>query len=208
MADAIVPAGAPTSTMGAASAAGQDSGDEAVDALAHANASARASAIRLMIFDVDGVLTDGSLQFGADGEMLKTFNVLDGMGLRQLQRSGVEIAIITARQSAIVTRRAADLGIEHLYQGAHDKLAALHVLLEKCGATADTCGYIGDDVIDLPVLTRVAFAASVPGGHAEVRKRVHYVTEAGGGRGAVREICDFILRAQGNYEAALAPYLE
>ncbi|MDB5841295.1 MAG: putative 3-Deoxy-D-manno-octulosonate 8-phosphate phosphatase kdsC-like [Herminiimonas sp.] len=167
----------------------------------------RAADIRLMIFDVDGILTDGSLQFGADGEVIKTFNVLDGHGIKLLQRSGVETAIITARQSAIVARRAADLGILHVYQGAHDKFAAFGALLAQCGASAETCGYIGDDVIDLPILTRVRFAASVPNGHPEVRKRVHYVTQAGGGHGAVREICDFILHAQGNYEAALAPYL-
>ncbi|MGI4848434.1 MAG: KdsC family phosphatase [Janthinobacterium lividum] len=173
-----------------------------------ADTQRRAAAVRLMIFDVDGVLTDGSLQFGTDGEMLKTFHVLDGQGIKQLQRSGVEVAIITARQSPIVARRAADLGITHLYQGAHDKLAAFTTLMDQCRLDASSCGYIGDDVIDLPILTRAVFAASVPNGHAEVRKRVHYITRALAGAGAVREICDLLLQAQGNYEAALAPYLE
>jgi 3-deoxy-D-manno-octulosonate 8-phosphate phosphatase (KDO 8-P phosphatase) len=168
---------------------------------------ARARRIRLMVFDVDGVLTDGSLHFGADGEMIKTFNVLDGHGIKLLQQSGVVTAIISARQSALVARRAADLGITHVQQGVHDKLSGYQALLAECGVEAEACGFIGDDVIDLPVLTRVGFAASVPNGHPEVRSRVHYITTASGGRGAVRELCDFILRAQGNYEAALAPYL-
>jgi len=168
---------------------------------------ARARRIRLMVFDVDGVLTDGSLHFGADGEMIKTFNVLDGHGIKLLQQSGVTTAIISARQSALVARRAADLGITHVQQGVHDKLSGYQALLAECGVEAEASGFIGDDVIDLPVLTRVGFAASVPNGHPEVRSRVHYVTAAHGGRGAVRELCDFILRAQGNYEAALAPYL-
>jgi 3-deoxy-D-manno-octulosonate 8-phosphate phosphatase (KDO 8-P phosphatase) len=167
----------------------------------------RAAHLRLMIFDVDGILTDGSLHFGPDGEIIKVFNVLDGHGIKLLQQSGVATAIITARQSPIVTRRAADLGIVHLHQGVHDKLSAFNKLLTQTGLTAKACGFIGDDVIDLPILTRVGFAASVPQGHPEVRSRVHYVTAAGGGRGAAREVCDLILRAQGNYEAALAPYL-
>ncbi|MBS0308178.1 MAG: HAD family hydrolase [Proteobacteria bacterium] len=167
----------------------------------------RAARLRLMIFDVDGVLTDGSLHYGADGEQIKTFNVLDGHGIKLLQQAGVATAIISARQSAIVEKRAADLGIAHVKQGVHDKRAAFEQLLAHTGIAADQCGFIGDDVIDLPILLRVGFAASVPNGHSEVRSRVHYLTEAGGGKGAVRELCDFILRAQGKYEAALAPYL-
>ncbi len=172
-----------------------------------AEAMIRAAQVRLMIFDVDGILTDGSLHFGPDGEMIKTFNVLDGHGIKMLQHSGVATAIISARQSAIVARRAADLGIAHVQQGVHDKRIAFEQLLAQCGLAAPACGFVGDDVIDLPILSRVGFAASVPNGHAEVQARVHYVTHAAGGRGAAREICDFILRAQNNYEAALAPYL-
>lgn len=167
----------------------------------------RAAQVRLMIFDVDGILTDGSLHFGPDGEVIKSFNALDGHGIKMLQQSGVATAIISARQSAIVSRRASDLGIAHVQQGIHDKRRAFEQLLEQTGIPMQACGFIGDDVIDLPILTRVGFAASVPNGHPEVRQRVHYVTQASGGRGAAREICDFILRAQGNYEAALAPYL-
>jgi 3-deoxy-D-manno-octulosonate 8-phosphate phosphatase (KDO 8-P phosphatase) len=172
-----------------------------------ATAMARAARIKLMIFDVDGILTDGSLHFGADGEVIKTFNVLDGHGIKMLQQSGVAAAIISARQSPIVLKRANDLGIRHVQQGIHDKRSAFEQLLKETSLPADLCGFIGDDVIDLPILTRVGFAASVPNGHAEVRSRVHYVTQAFGGRGAAREICDLILRSQGNYEAAMAPYL-
>jgi len=168
---------------------------------------ARAARVRLMIFDVDGVLTDGSLHFGADGEALKTFSVLDGQGIKMLQDSGVATAIISARLSPIVLRRATDLGIVHVQQGVHDKCSGFEQLARECGFAAEDCGYIGDDIIDLPVLTRVGFSASVPNGHAEVRSRVHYVTQAHGGRGAARELCDLLLRAQGNYEMALAPYL-
>lgn len=161
-----------------------------------------------MVFDVDGVLTDGSLHYGPEGESIKTFNVLDGHGIKLLQRAGIPAAIISARQSAIVARRAADLGIAHVFQGAHDKRAAFAELLGATGQSPESCGFIGDDVIDLPVLLKVGFAASVPNAHPEVLSRVHYVTRAAGGRGAARELCDFVLRAQGMYEAALAPYLE
>jgi 3-deoxy-D-manno-octulosonate 8-phosphate phosphatase (KDO 8-P phosphatase) len=170
-------------------------------------AIARATCIKLMIFDVDGILTDGSLHFGPEGEVIKTFNVLDGHGIKMLQQSGVQVAIISARQSPIVLKRATDLGIRHVQQGIHDKRSAFEQLLKETSLSADVCGFIGDDVIDLPILMRVGFAASVPNGHAEVRSRVHYVTQASGGRGAAREICDLVLRAQGNYEAAMALYL-
>ena len=171
------------------------------------DAVARAARVRLMIFDVDGILTDGSLHYGPDGELIKTFNVLDGHGIKLLQQSGVATAIISARKSDIVARRAGDLGIRHLHQGVHDKRAAFEQLLSQTGIAASACGFIGDEVIDLPIRLRAGFAASVPNAHPEVRSRVHYVTHASGGRGAARELCDFILRAQGNYEAALAPYL-
>jgi len=171
------------------------------------NAIARAAQVRLMIFDVDGILTDGSLHYGADGEVIKTFNVLDGHGIKLLQRSGVIAAIVSARQSPIVSRRATDLGIEHVHQGIHDKRTAFEHLLKQTGCDEQACGFIGDDLIDLPILSRVGFSASVPNGHPDVTSRVHYVTKATGGRGAAREICDLILRAQGNYEKTLATYL-
>lgn len=166
----------------------------------------RAARVKVMIFDVDGVLTDGSLTYGADGEITKTFYVLDGLGIQLLQKTGVQTAIISARQSPIVVKRAADLGINHVYQGIHDKRVAFAKLLEATGATVEQCGYIGDDVIDLPLLMKVGFAVTVPTGHPEVQHRAHYVTKAPGGRGAVREVCDMVMRAQGTYEKALAPY--
>jgi 3-deoxy-D-manno-octulosonate 8-phosphate phosphatase (KDO 8-P phosphatase) len=166
----------------------------------------RAARVKVMIFDVDGVLTDGSLTYGADGEVTKTFYVLDGLGIQLLGKTGVATAIISARNSPIVVRRAADLGITHVYQGMHDKRIAFAKLLEATGATPEQCGYIGDDVIDLPLLLKVGFAVTVPSGHPEVQHRAHYVTRAAGGRGAVREVCDMVMRAQGTYEQALAPF--
>jgi 3-deoxy-D-manno-octulosonate 8-phosphate phosphatase (KDO 8-P phosphatase) len=166
----------------------------------------RAAAIKVLILDVDGVLTDGSLTYGPDGEVTKTFNVLDGLGIELLQKTGVAVAIISARKSPVVVRRAADLKIMHVYQGTHDKRIAFADLLAVTGASAEECGYIGDDVIDLPLLRKVGFAVTVPSGHPEVQHRAHYVTKANGGRGAVREVCDMVMRAQGHYDAALAPY--
>lgn len=171
-------------------------------------ARANAAQVRLMIFDVDGVLTDGGLYYGPDGETVKRFNALDGHGIKMLQQfGGIATAIITARQSPIVLRRARDLGIAHVFQGVHDKRIAFGQLLEQTGVAAAACGYLGDDVIDLPVMTRVGFTACVANGHQDVKSRVDYITEAGGGNGAAREICDFILTTQGYYEAALADYL-
>ncbi|MBB5370790.1 MULTISPECIES: HAD family hydrolase [unclassified Janthinobacterium] len=169
---------------------------------------ARAAKVRLMIFDVDGVLTDGSLHFGPDGEMMKTFNVHDGLGIKLLQESGVQTAIISARRSAITARRAQDLGFTHVHQGGHDKLTPFRELLALTGLTEEQCGYIGDDVVDAPLLKRVGFAVSVPNGRPEAQALSHLVTQAGGGKGAVREICEFLLRAQDNYERVMAPFLE
>ncbi|WP_034296000.1 HAD family hydrolase [Herbaspirillum sp. RV1423] len=175
---------------------------------ASAAAIAKAAQVRLMIFDVDGVLTDGGLYYGADGEPVKRFNALDGHGIKMLQQyGGVATAIITARQSPIVLRRARDLGIAHVFQGVHDKRVAFAQLLEQTGVAACACGYLGDDVIDLPVMTKVGFTACVANGHHDVRQRVDYITEGCGGNGAAREICDFILTVQGHYETALAGYL-
>ena len=166
----------------------------------------RAARVKVMIFDVDGILTDGSLTYGPDGEITKTFNVLDGLGIQLLQKTGVATAIISARKSPIVVARARDLGITHVWQGFHDKRIAFAELLAQLNLAAEQCGYIGDDVIDMPLLSKVGFAVTVPSGHPEVQHRAHYVTRAGGGRGAVREVCYMVMRAQGTYEQALAPY--
>ncbi len=168
----------------------------------------KAAQVRVMIFDVDGVLTDGKMQYSAEGEALKSFFVHDGLGIQLLHKMGIATAIISARQTPIVTKRAADLGITHVYQGNHDKRITFAQLLADTGVSANACGFIGDDIIDLPLFSRVGFAVSVPNGHPEAIRRADYVTQAHGGAGAVREICDFILRAQNKYDAALAPYLE
>jgi 3-deoxy-D-manno-octulosonate 8-phosphate phosphatase (KDO 8-P phosphatase) len=167
----------------------------------------KARQVKLMIFDVDGILTDGKLLFGPEGETIKIFHVLDGHGIRLLQQSGIQTAIISARQSPMVMQRAQELGIEHVWLGMQDKLAAFAALLDKTGLTPADCGYIGDDVIDLPILSRAGFSASVPNGHADVRSRVDHVTKASGGNGAVREICDLILQAQDKYLPLMESYL-
>lgn len=168
---------------------------------------ARARRLRLMAFDVDGVLTDGSLYLSDSGEELKAFNTLDGHGLKMLQEAGVELAIITGRSSRVVARRAENLGIRRVHQGVERKLEAFEALRNELGVALDECGYMGDDLPDLPVLMRCGFAVTVPAAPEAIRTRVHYVATADGGRGAVREVCELILRAQGKLESAIAQYL-
>ena len=168
---------------------------------------ARARRIRLAAFDVDGVLTDGALYLTDSGEEIKAFNTLDGHGLKMLRESGVELAIITGRTSKSVALRAKNLGIELLYQGVEDKAHAFAELLAARGLDAAAAAYMGDDVVDLPVLIRCGFALSVPDAPLLVRQHAHYVTRAAGGRGAVREACEFIMHAQGTLDARLRAYL-
>jgi 3-deoxy-D-manno-octulosonate 8-phosphate phosphatase (KDO 8-P phosphatase) len=156
----------------------------------------RARNIRVAIFDVDGVLTEGALYYLPSGEELKAFNVLDGHGMKMLQESGVKLAVISSRSSPCVEERARNLGIDLLYQGAGDKLAAFDALLARCGVASDSCSFIGDDAADLPVMRRCGLAASVPNAPALVRWAAHYVTRARGGHGAARELCELILHAQ------------
>lgn len=172
-----------------------------------ASTLANARQVRLMIFDVDGVLTDGGLYFGPDGEVFKRFNALDGHGIKMLGQFGIQTAIITARQSKILQTRATDLGVSHVFQGVHDKRVAFASLLAQTNVTAQQCGYLGDDIIDLPVLVRVGFTACVGNAHDEVKSRVQYQTKASGGNGAAREVCDLLLQAQGHYESAISAYL-
>jgi 3-deoxy-D-manno-octulosonate 8-phosphate phosphatase (KDO 8-P phosphatase) len=167
-------------------------------------AAERASRIKLMIFDVDGVFTDGSLYFTADGDAMKSFNSLDGYGVKLLASIGVQTAIITGRESGIVAARARELAITHLYQGVEDKTVALAELLGKTGIAASECGYMGDDWPDLAVMRLAGFAAAPANAHPEVIQRVHWVAQARGGHGAVREVCDAILRAQHRYDELLA----
>ena len=167
---------------------------------------AKARGIRVAVFDVDGVLTDGGLYYADSGEELKRFNVRDGQGLRMLADSGVTPAIITSRSSRCVAERARNLGIEHLYQGVSDKRTAFQELLGRCGVEASACAYSGDDLVDLPVMRRCGLAVTVPGAPAQVRRQAHVVTRARGGDGAVREICELILYAQGSLAARIAEH--
>jgi 3-deoxy-D-manno-octulosonate 8-phosphate phosphatase (KDO 8-P phosphatase) len=164
----------------------------------------RARTVRLAIFDVDGVLTDGTLWIGARGEAFKAFNILDGHGLRMLQAAGVDTAILSGRDSEAVVRRADELSIRHVVQGAGDKLAAFEDLLAQSGFRAEACAFVGDDLPDLPVLKRCGFAVAVANAVEEVKSACHYVTRASGGRGAVREFCELVLRAQGQLASAPA----
>ncbi len=171
-------------------------------------ALARARELKLMIFDVDGVMTDGSLYYSERGEELKAFNIRDGLGIKLLRQAGVEVALITGRKSRMVELRAASLGISHLYQGAEDKRSAHAGLLAQLGLKTEQTGAMGDDLLDLPLFTRCGFAATVPAAPEAVRLRAHYVSQAGGGQGAVREVCEFILRAQGALERTIGAYLQ
>lgn len=157
----------------------------------------RARAIRLLILDVDGVLTDGKLFFDHAGNEMQAFNARDGMGIKALQQCGVEIAILSGRTSAAVTHRMAQLGIEHVYQGQVDKLDAFMQLLKLTAVDAQQVCFVGDDWIDLPVLVRVGLAVSVADAETRVKQQVHWVTQRNGGEGAVREICNLIMTAKG-----------
>lgn len=164
----------------------------------------RAQSIKLLALDVDGVLTDGSLWMSADGkEHLKVFDSLDGHGLKLLASSGVQIAIITGRQSPMVEARAKELGIQHVFMAVKNKLDTLTSLLKHLNLNLDTCAAMGDDWPDLAVMTRVAFAVAPAQGHIEVKRIAHYVCSRPGGQGAVREVCDLILQAQGHYQKLL-----
>lgn len=169
-----------------------------------------AKAIKCVIFDVDGVLTDGSLFFDNDGKEYKAFNSKDGHGIRMLLESGVEVAIITGRQSDLVKHRANNLKLspELIYQGYRDKRPAFKDLLEKTGFTRDEIAYVGDDVIDLPVMNQVGFAVAVGDAHWFVKQHAHMITELPGGKGACRELCEFILASQGKLDNLLQNYLQ
>ncbi|MCX7168277.1 MAG: phenylphosphate carboxylase subunit delta [Rhodocyclales bacterium] len=170
-------------------------------------ATDKAAKIILMGFDVDGVLTDGTLYFSSQGDEIKAFSSLDGHGLKMLQRAGVEVAIISGRSSRALELRAGNLGIEELHMGVADKRALLMQLAAQRGMDLSQAGYMGDDVVDLPILRACGFSATAADGHREVLARVDYVATRGGGRGAVREVCDLIIRAQGKWDAAMAEYL-
>jgi len=162
----------------------------------------RARQIRLLICDVDGVMSDGLIYMGNAGEELKAFNVRDGYGIRCLLTSDIEVAIITGRNAKLLENRAQTLGITHLYQGQSDKLIAFKELLTTLSLTADQVAYIGDDLIDWPVMAQVGLSVAVADAHPMLLPAAHYVTRIAGGRGAVRELCDLILLAQDKLEHA------
>jgi 3-deoxy-D-manno-octulosonate 8-phosphate phosphatase (KDO 8-P phosphatase) len=164
---------------------------------------ARAAKIRMLVLDVDGVLTDGKLYFDHAGNELKAFNTRDGLGMKALQRSGIEVAVITGRKSEAVSHRMAQLEIQHVYQGREDKLNAFLHLLELTGLEASQVCFAGDDWIDLPLLLRVGLAVSVADGEERVKEHAHWITQRNGGDGAVREICNLILAAQGKDQAIM-----
>jgi 3-deoxy-D-manno-octulosonate 8-phosphate phosphatase (KDO 8-P phosphatase) len=168
----------------------------------------RAALVQLAVFDVDGVLTDGRLILGDDGQEYKAFHSRDGHGLRMLQDSGITVAIITGRTSQVVAKRTRELGIEHVYQGRRDKLPALEELLDRLQLRNEAVAYVGDDVVDLPVMRRVGLAVAVGDAHAYVKRHVHWVTAAHGGRGAAREVCELLMQAHGTLEARLRAYVE
>lgn len=167
----------------------------------------KAAQIRLVVFDVDGVLTDGSLFIGDDGQEYKAFHSRDGLGMKMLHHSGVEIGIITARSSEVVRHRMASLDIEHVYQGRLEKLPAFEELVAKLDLTPEQTAYVGDDVVDLPVLRRAGLAIAVADAHPLVKRHAHWQTPHPGGRGAARDVCELIMEARGTLDAQLQRFL-
>ena len=169
---------------------------------------ARAARIRLLIFDVDGVLTDGALFVGDDGQEYKAFHSRDGHGIKMLMRYGVEVGIITGRTSQVVVHRMNNLGITHVFQGQLDKVPAFETLCARLGVRPEETAYVGDDVVDLPVMRRVGLAIAVQDAHPLVLRHAHWQTRHGGGRGAARDVCELLLEAQGRLDEAMNEYLE
>jgi 3-deoxy-D-manno-octulosonate 8-phosphate phosphatase (KDO 8-P phosphatase) len=167
----------------------------------------RARDIELLIFDVDGVLTDGSLFIGDDGQEYKAFNSRDGHGIKMLMKHGVQCAIITGRTSKVVEHRMKNLGIELIYQGQHDKTEGYAHLMERVGLRDEQVAYMGDDVVDLPVMRRVGLAIAVQDAHPWVLKHAHWQTPTAGGRGAARDVCEMLLEARGVLKMELESYL-
>jgi 3-deoxy-D-manno-octulosonate 8-phosphate phosphatase (KDO 8-P phosphatase) len=162
--------------------------------------------LKVVLFDVDGILTDGRIIFDNNGIETKAFDVKDGHGMKLLQRAGFRLGIITGRQSEVTVWRARELGIDIVFQGVKDKLEPYLQLLRTLGITDAEVGYMGDDLVDLPVLRRAGFAATVADAVEEIKPHVHYVTSRCGGRGAVREVCDLILRGSGKWSLATDRY--
>lgn len=168
----------------------------------------KAKPIRLVIFDVDGVLTTGILSYGPDGIEQKNFHVYDGQGMKLLKKSGVDIGIITSCRSAMIKIRMQDLSISHVYQGLSDKLPAYEDLKKKLNLTDEQIAYVGDDLPDLPVLSRVGFAITVPNAPLVIQHHADWITTTPGGKGAAREVCEFIMNAQGTYQSVVDSFMK
>jgi 3-deoxy-D-manno-octulosonate 8-phosphate phosphatase (KDO 8-P phosphatase) len=168
----------------------------------------KAKKLKLLILDVDGVLTDGKLFFDNDGNEYKSFHAQDGHGIKMLRQTGVEVAVISGRKSKSVALRMKNLGIEHVYQGHENKIAAFNEIIELLGITPDQAAHVGDDVIDLPVMVRVGLAIAVNDANFAVKQHADWCTTLPGGQGAVREVCDFIMQAQGHFDEMLNAYLK
>ena len=166
-----------------------------------------AQPLKLVLFDVDGVLTDGRLFIDNNGEEYKAFNSRDGHGMKMLQRNGVDIGIITGRTSRIVEHRTRELGIRHVRQGCHDKLPVYEEMIAGLGLQPSQVAFVGDDLVDLPIMLRVGFAVAVQDGHAMVKKHAHWTTPSEGGRGAARDLCELIMLAQGTHAPEMQRYL-
>jgi 3-deoxy-D-manno-octulosonate 8-phosphate phosphatase (KDO 8-P phosphatase) len=175
--------------------------------LAAPELQARARRIKLLLLDVDGVLTDGRLYFSNQGDEFKTFNTLDGQGIKMLQKSGVKVGIITGRTSNLVSKRASDLGIKILVQGREDKWDALQEILVEYPLDLQDIAFMGDDWPDLTIMCRVGLALTPANGHLSVVERSHWQSQARGGEGAVREVCDMLMKAQHTFDEILKPYL-
>jgi 3-deoxy-D-manno-octulosonate 8-phosphate phosphatase (KDO 8-P phosphatase) len=180
------------------------------NAVMHASSTvlARAKKIKCITFDVDGIMTDGGLGIGDDGQEYKFFHSLDGLGMKLLKNTGIQLAIITGRTSNIVKQRADSTGIAHFYQGVEDKLVAFEDLLQKMGLQPDEVAFMGDDVVDAPPMLRCGLAITVPTGHYLLKPHAHYITTARAGYGAVREACELIMIAQGTFEQQMAHFFK
>ena len=167
----------------------------------------KAKKLKLLILDVDGVLTDGKLFFDNQGNEYKSFHARDGHGIKLLRQTGVEVAVISGRKSNSVALRMKNLGIAHVYQGHENKRAAFDEIIEKIGIKPDQAAHVGDDLLDLPIMTRVGFAIAVADANFAVKQRADWCTTLPGGHGAVREVCDFIMQAQGHFDEVVNAYL-
>ncbi len=168
----------------------------------------RAKRIKVVIFDVDGVMTDGGLGLGDDGLEFKTFHSQDGLGMKLLKNTGISMGIVTGRKSQLVIKRAENTGIKHIYQGVEDKLEAFYSLIQDLKVLPEECAFMGDDVVDIPPMRRCGLAVTVPHAMPLVKEYAHYVTTREAGRGAVRELCELIMKAQGTFDSQMNQFLK